>query len=197
MMATNSHYGPGPWVSDLARPEWNPVYYNRADAKGVGFDRTPSGSDATSQYAPPIAKLFNGTDIPERFLLWFQHVAWDAQAEVGPHPVGRAGAALRHRHRHGGPDAPHLGCGQSRLSIRSAGRRQAAFLAIQEKEAHWWRDACIAYFETFSHMPMPAGHAAPPHDLAYYKDVYFPYAPGAPGVTSAPFKSPPKDPTGP
>ncbi|HSS13917.1 MAG TPA: hypothetical protein VLL04_08485, partial [Rhizomicrobium sp.] len=75
--------------------------------------------------------------------------------------------------------------------------QQAAFLAIQEKEAQWWRDACIAYFETFSHMPMPPGHAVPPHDLAYYKDVYFPYAPGAPSVTSAPFKSPPKDPAGP
>src|SRR3569623_3488282 len=68
LMATNSHYGPGPWVSDLSRPEWNPVYYHRADAKGVGFDRTPSGSDATSQYAPPIAKLFNGPAIPDRVL---------------------------------------------------------------------------------------------------------------------------------
>jgi len=43
--------------------------------------------------------------------------------------------------------------------------QETAFLAIQEKEAQWWRDACIAYFETFSHMPMPAGHAPPPHDL--------------------------------
>jgi alpha-glucuronidase len=55
----------------------------------------------------------------------------------------------------------------------------AVFLAIQQKEAQWWRDACIAYFQTFSHMPMPAGHAPPPHDLAYYKAIYFPYVPGA------------------
>jgi alpha-glucuronidase len=72
--------------------------------------------------------------------------------------------------------------------------QQAAFLAIQEKEAQWWRDACIAYFQTFSHMPMPAGHSAPPHDLSFYKAIYIPYAPGAPGVTSAAFRNKPKDP---
>ena len=55
----------------------------------------------------------------------------------------------------------------------------AAFLAIQEREAQWWRDACIAYFQTFSRMPMPAGHAAPPRDLAYYKAIYHPYVPGS------------------
>jgi alpha-glucuronidase len=180
----------------LARPEWNPVYYHRADAKGVGFDRTPSGSDATAQYAPPIAKLFNGTDIPERFLLWFHHVPWDAKMKSGRtlwdelvlhYDTGIATVGQMRRTW----DAAKPFVDPERWS------QQAAFLAIQEKEAHWWRDACIAYFETFSHMPMPAGHAAPPHDLAYYKDVYFPYAPGAPSVTSAPFKSPPKDPTGP
>ena len=51
-MATGHHYGPGPWVSDLARPEWNPVYYNHADAKGLGFDRTPTGSDAYLRNMP-------------------------------------------------------------------------------------------------------------------------------------------------
>ena len=196
MMATNSHYGPGPWVSNLARPEWNPVYYHRADEHGVGFDRTPSGSDATSQYAPPITKLFNGSDIPERFLLWFHHVPWDAKLKSGRTLWDEL--VLHY-------DAGIATVGQMRRSWDAAKpfvdperwSQQAAFLAIQEKEAQWWRDACLAYFETFSHMPMPAGHAAPPHDLAYYKDVYFPYAPGAPDVTSARFKNPPKDPTGP
>jgi alpha-glucuronidase len=193
LMATNSHYGPGPWVSDLSRPEWNPVYYHRADARGVGFDRTPSGSDATSQYAPPIARLFAGPDIPDRFLLWFQHVAWDHKMRSGRilwdelvihYDIGIATVGQMRRIWDG--EKPHVD--------PERWTQTAAFLAIQEKEARWWRDACIAYFETFSHMPMPAGHAAPPHDLAYYKAVYFPYAPGAPGVTSAPFRSPPKDP---
>ena len=46
-MATGHHYGPGPWVSDLGRPEWNPAYYHRADAGGIGFDRTATGSDGS------------------------------------------------------------------------------------------------------------------------------------------------------
>jgi alpha-glucuronidase len=72
--------------------------------------------------------------------------------------------------------------------------QEAAFLTIQEKEAQWWRDACLDYFETFSHMPMPAGHAPPRHDLAYYEAIYIPYAPGRPGYTAAPFRNTPKDP---
>src|SRR3569833_3285946 len=52
LMATGHHYGPGPWVDDLKRPEWNPVYYHNADTNSIGFDRTPTGSNATSQYTP-------------------------------------------------------------------------------------------------------------------------------------------------
>jgi alpha-glucuronidase len=54
----------------------------------------------------------------------------------------------------------------------------AAFLAIQEKEAKWWRDACIAYFQTFSGKPIPEGYEPPEHSLEYYKSLEFPYAPG-------------------
>jgi len=184
--ATSHHYGPGPWVSDLERPEWNPVYYNRADAKGLGFDRTPSGSDATSQYAPPLARLFSGPNIPERDLLWFQHIAWDHKMKSGRTLWDEL---IVHY------DTGIATVGEMRktwAAMRSYVDDQrwsqtSAFLAIQEKEAQWWRDACIAYFQTFSHMPMPAGHAPPPHDLAYYQAIYFPYVPGA-----APHK--PKDP---
>jgi len=58
-------------------------------------------------------------------------------------------------------------------------RQVSAFLAIQEKEARWWRDASIAYFQTFSNRPLPAGYAAPEHDLQYYESLCFPYAPGS------------------
>ncbi|HEX4270356.1 MAG TPA: alpha-glucuronidase family glycosyl hydrolase [Rhizomicrobium sp.] len=193
MMATGHHYGPGPWVNDLARPEQNPVYFNRADAKGLGFDRTPSGSDATSQYAPPLAKLFAGSDVPDRYLMWFQHVGWDHKMKSGRsmwdelvlhYDQGIAQVrAMRQTW-----DAMKPTVDAERWS------QTASFLAIQQKEAQWWRDACLAYFETFSHMPMPAGHAAPPHDLAYYKAIYIPYAPGRSGVTAAPFKNKPRDP---
>ena len=55
---TGHHHGPGPWVSELARPEWNPTYYHQADKEGIGFDRTATGSNAIAQYAPPLAKLW-------------------------------------------------------------------------------------------------------------------------------------------
>jgi len=193
-MATGHHYGPGPWISDLARPEWNPVYYNHADAKGLGFDRTPSGSDATSQYAPPIAKLFSGPDIPDRDLLWFQHVAWDHKMRSGRSlwdelvvHYDTGVAAVAEMRKTWDSMKPYMD------GERWA--QTAAFLDIQQKEAQWWRDASIAYFQTFSHMPMPAGHSPPPHDLAYYKSIYFPYAPGRPDYTSAPFHNKPQDPT--
>ncbi len=192
--ATGHHYGPGPWISDLSRPEWNPTYYNHADATGLGFDRTPSGSDATSQYAPPIARLFAGPDIPDRYLLWFQHVAWDHKMRSGRslwdelvthYDTGIA--TVRQMRGTWAAMKPYVD--DERWS------QTAAYLAIQEKEAQWWRDACIAYFETFSHMAMPAGHAPPPHDLAYYKAIYIPYAPGNPGITSTPFRNTPREPT--
>jgi alpha-glucuronidase len=193
MMATGHHYGPGPWVSDLARPEQNPVYFNRADAMGVGFDRTPTGSDATSQYAPPIAKLFAGPDVPDRYLLWFHHVAWNHKMKSGRtlwdeivlhYDDGIASVAQMRKTW--AAMKPYVD--DERWS------QEAAFLAIQQKEAQWWRDAAIAYFETFSHMPMPAGHAPPPHDLAFYEAIYIPYAPGRPGYTAALFQHQPKDP---
>jgi alpha-glucuronidase len=54
----------------------------------------------------------------------------------------------------------------------------SAFLAIQEQEAQWWRDACVAYFQSVSRRPLPPGAAAPAHPLEYYKSLAFPYAPG-------------------
>ncbi|HVW75490.1 MAG TPA: alpha-glucuronidase family glycosyl hydrolase [Rhizomicrobium sp.] len=193
MMATGHHYGPGPWVGDLPRPEQNPVYFNRADAKGLGFDRTPSGSDATSQYAAPIARLFAGPDIPDRYLLWFHHVAWDHKMKSGR----TLWDELVLHYDEGIASVRQMRQTWTAMKPYVDGERwsqEAAFLGIQEKEAQWWRDACLAYFETFSHMPMPAGHAAPPHDLEYYKAVYIPYAPGRPGYTAAPFRNAPRDP---
>ena len=72
-----------------------------------------------------------------------------------------------------------------------AGRIDAArydqvstFLRIQQQEAQWWRDASIAYFQSVSQRPLPAGFAPPPHTLQYYEALCFPYAPGNPGAHS-------------
>src|SRR5262249_16249709 len=77
LMGNDHHYGPSPWSDNLERPDWNPVYYHRADAAGIGFDRTATGSNALAQYAPEVRKEWeNISTCPDEYLLWFHHVAW-------------------------------------------------------------------------------------------------------------------------
>ena len=78
LMGTGHHYGPAPWVDDLDRAEWNPTYYHRATADGIGFDRTASGSNAVAQYAAPVRDRFASlATVPDEHLLWFHRVPWD------------------------------------------------------------------------------------------------------------------------
>ena len=51
LMGRGHHYGPGPWVEGGPRADWTSVYYHRADAAGIGFDRSATGSNAIAQYA--------------------------------------------------------------------------------------------------------------------------------------------------
>jgi alpha-glucuronidase len=178
LMGTGHHYGPAPWVSDLKRPEWNPAYYHRADADGIGFERTAKGSNAVAQYSPKVAAVFNDPKkTPENLLLWFHHVSWDRRMASGR----TLWEELVWRYDHGVAvvsqmrrtwDAQHGRVDAQRFA------QVAAFLAIQEKEAKWWRDACIAYFQSVSKRPLPAGAAPPEHPLEYYQSLEFPYAPG-------------------
>jgi alpha-glucuronidase len=188
LMDRGHHYGPGPWISGGPRADWTSVYYHRADARGIGFDRTVTGSNAVSQYAPPVAALFaNREKIPDKFLLWFHHVPWDYKM-----PSGRIlWDELIYRYTRGVDAVSAMRKTWSGLSSFVDEERYsqiATFLAIQEKEAKWWRDASIAYFQTFSKRPVPAGFAPPEHTLAEYQALTFPYAPGNPGNTAAPFR---------
>ena len=175
---TGHHYGPGPWVNNLNRADWNPTYYHRADAGGVGFDRGPRGSNAVAQYHPAVAAIFaDRRKVPEQFLLWFHHVPWDYKTSSGRILWDE----LVYRYTHGVEVVSQMrrtwaGLGQYVDAERFA--QVSSFLAIQEQEATWWRDACIAYFQTFSNRPLPAGFAAPAHPLEYYQSLKFPYAPG-------------------
>ncbi|HEY0661492.1 MAG TPA: alpha-glucuronidase family glycosyl hydrolase [Lysobacter sp.] len=178
LMARGHHYGPGPWVAGGPRADWTSVYYHRADHKGVGFDRSATGSNAVAQYAPPLARQFGdmGT-VPEKFLLWFHHVPWDYRTSSGR----LLWDELVHRYTKGVARVHAMretwnGLGNYIDHERHA--QVAAFLAIQEKEAQWWRDASIAYFQTFSGRPLAEGYAPPPHTLDYYESLSFPYAPG-------------------
>ena len=176
LMGTDHHYGPAPWVSDLQRPEWNPVYYHRADANGIGFERTMEGSNALSQYATEVQLGFVDVDNLD-FLLWFQHVPWDQKIELTGRTVWEE---LVWRYDHGLDEVRAMRRHWETLRGSVDEQRLAevsAYLAIQEREAKWWRDACIAYFESVSHRPLPAGVAPPEHPLFYYEALRFPYAP--------------------
>lgn len=178
IMATGHHYGPGPWVSDLSRPEWNPVYYHKADNNGVGFDRTPSGSNATAQYAPEVATMFNNLETcPEQDLLWFHHVPWTYKLKSG-HTLWD-GLALKYQK--GVNEVAEMQATWNQLENEVDTQRfneVNMLLSIQYKEAKWWRDACLLYFQQFSKMKLPQGVEEPEHTLEYYKSLQFPYAPG-------------------
>ena len=178
-MATGHHYGPGPWISDLGRPDWNPVYYHRADAEGhrlrphAGrhqFDRAICRAGRASVGA--ISRR-SATIICSGSTTCRGTIAWPADGPSGTSSSPATPAA-----------SPAVG-GMRRtwaaLAPRIDAQRHAEvadFLAIQEDEAQWWRDASIAYFQSLSRRPLPAGIAAPAHDLDYYRAIRTPYAPG-------------------
>lgn len=178
LMAPGHHYGPAPWDHSLSRADWNPVYYHRADQHGIGFDRSRKGSDAVDQYAPPIAARFNDLKAtPDAYLLWFHHLPWDYRMRSGR----RLWDELVTHYTHGVDEVKRMRTTWAGLDGHiDAGRyaQTAAFLAIQQQEAQWWRDASIAYWQSLNHLPLPAGYAPPAHPLGYYESLSFPYAPG-------------------
>lgn len=180
VMGTGHHYGPAPWISDLARPEWNPVYYHKADATGIGFDRTKSGSNAIAQYAPPVAKMLaDPKTTPEKELLWFHHLPWDYRLKSGE----TLWDGLVHHYDRGVAYVADMQKTWESLRPLVDPERFAqteSFLKIQHREAKWWRDASIAYFQSIAKRPLPTGSDAPAHDLDWYKAQDFPYAPGNP-----------------
>ena len=177
-MGWDHHYGPAPWDSHRGRPEWTPVYYNRADSTGIGFDRTGTGSDAVNQYHKPVADEFASLKTcPDKFLLWFHHVNWNYKM--------RSGRTLWNElcyHYYEGVDSARSI--QKTWNTLKGKIDEEEFnhvrmlLKIQVNEAVWWRNACVLYFQTFSKQLIPAGYEKPDKTLEYYQSLYFPYAPG-------------------
>jgi alpha-glucuronidase len=178
LMAEGHHYGPQPWFDGGKRADWRPVYFHRADAHGIGFDRSASGSNAVAQYAAPVAAEFGDLRrVPEDYLLWFHHVPWSYRMRSGR----TLWDELVYRYTHGVDVVRELRKAWDEVGplVDTERRDQvAAFLRIQEKEAKWWRDACVAYFQSFSQRPIPPGLPAPEHPLDYYKALSFPHVPG-------------------
>jgi alpha-glucuronidase len=178
LMGRDHHYGPGPWVAGGPRADWTSIYYHRADRSGIGFDRSATGSNAVAQYAPPLANSFGDVKrVPEPFLLWFHHLPWDYRTRSG-RPLWDE---LVHRYTRGVNEVKQMRATWDGLRGHVDTERHAqvaAFLAIQQKEAQWWRDASIAYFQDINGLPLPPGYAPPAQPLEYYRSLSFPYAPG-------------------
>ena len=181
IMGTGHHYGPGPWIDNVGRADWNPVYYHRADSIGIGFDRTAAGSNALAQYAEPVRKQWeNMNDCDEKYLLWFHHVPWIFKMKSGRN----FWEELCYRYYSGVDSVRSMQQTWNSLKkyIDDERFQQVKMLLnIQEKEAVWWRNACLLYFQTFSKMSIPSKYEKPDHDLEYYESLKFPYAPGIRG----------------
>jgi len=163
------HYGPAPWWDTEPRADWNPTYYHRADEAGLGFDRTKTGSDSVSQYNSGARDRFaNLATCPDNLLLWFHHVPWDYRMRSG-HTMWDE-LALRYQ---SGVDWVRAARKQwdALAGVIDAERHQkvAKKLAVQERDAIWWRDACLLYFQTFSKRPLPRGVEKPRKTLDEYK----------------------------
>jgi alpha-glucuronidase len=182
IMGSDHHYGPAPWVSNLSRAEWNPVYYHKADAAGLGFNRTSAqgGSNAVGQYFAPVRERLNArATVPDDVLLFFHHVGWQEPLASGK----TLWAELVHRYSLGVDQVGVMRTAwQTVEGYIDTGRFTAVddFLEIQHYEARWWRDACLTYFATFSNQPIPAGYAMPAHNLSFYQGLTCPSDPRKP-----------------
>ena len=178
LMGRGHHYGPAPWDAGSERPDWDPVYYHRADRNGIGFERGSAGSNAVGQYAPALARQFDDlATVPERDLLWFHHVPWDHRMKSGKTLWDEL---VLHYGRGVGQVAAMRATWATLSPYVDPQRYQevSSFLAIQQDEAQWWRDASIAYWQSINGLPLPAGQKAPAQPLSYYQSLKFPYAPG-------------------
>ena len=151
-----THYGPIPWDTLPPRPDWRPAYYHQADAEGIGFDRTRSGSGNAGQYNEPLASLYNAPETcPQNLLLWFHHLPWDYRMPSGNSLWDEI--------------CLHYDTGISQVEgFRKTWESLKPYvspvlfdevqtkLLIQRNDAEWWRDACVGYFQKINGLPLPA-----------------------------------------
>lgn len=169
IMWAGHHYGPAPWWNKERRDDWNPTYYHRADEKGLGFDRTATGSNSVNQYHPPVRDQFADLKTcPEKYLVWFHHVPWDHRMKSGR--IFWDELALHYQRGVDWVRATRKDW-EALAGKIDAERHEAVAkkLAIQERDAVYWRDACLLYFQTFSKRPLPAGVEKPSKTLDEYK----------------------------
>ena len=150
------HYGPEPDGFIASYPlEWCPVYYHKADAQGVGFDRSSKGTDAVGQYPEPYRSQYDNIETcPEEYLLWFHHVAWDYKMKSGSTlwqelcMKYNMGVAMVEVYR----DYWHTSAKQYMKGHEQEWQHTDSLLNVQLENAKEWRNTCLKYFQTFSKM---------------------------------------------
>ena len=175
IFAFGHHYGPQPWCDiDGARADWMPKYYHKADKEGLGFDRSSTGSNATAQYPDSLRQIWDDINsCPEEFLLWFHHVPWNHRMKSG----NTLWEELCYKYQAGVDTVntwseiweeagPYL-----EIDIYDDVKKR---LNIQEKDAIWWRDACLLYFKQFSRQPLPEKVGKPHKNLEDYMKIQLP-----------------------
>ena len=150
------HYGPEPDGFIASYPlEWCPVYYHKADAQGVGFDRSSKGTDAVGQYSEPYRSLYDNIETcPEEYLLWFHHVPWTYKMKSGSTlwqelcMKYNMGVAMVEVYR----DFWHTSAKQYMNGHEQKWQHTDSLLNVQLENAKEWRNTCLKYFQTFSKM---------------------------------------------
>ena len=150
------HYGPEPDGFIASYPlEWCPVYYHKADAQGIGFDRSSKGTDAVGQYPEPYRSLYdNIATCPEEYLLWFHHVPWTYKMKSGSTlwqelcMKYNMGVAMVEVYR----DFWHTSAKQYMKGHEQEWQHTDSLLNVQLENAKEWRNTCLKYFQTFSKM---------------------------------------------
>lgn len=148
------HYGPEPDGFIASYPlEWCPVYYHKADAQGVGFDRSSKGTDAVGQYPEPYRSLYDNIETcPEEYLLWFHHVPWTYKMKSGSTlwqelcMKYNMGVAMVEVYR----DFWHTSAKQYMKGHEQEWQHTDSLLNVQLENAKEWRNTCLKYFQTFS-----------------------------------------------
>ena len=166
IFAGGHHYGPEPWYAPKGlRPDWTPPYYHKADSIGLGFDRTTNGSGNVKQYPADLCKTLNDINTcPENVIAWFHHVPWDYKMKSGR----TFWDELCHKYDDGLHQARHFLAVWDAVQPYVDGQRFSEVqrkLRIQARDADWWRDACLLYFQTFSKRPIPQDMEHPIHNL--------------------------------
>lgn len=172
IMNYDTHNGPEPWHDD---PVWTAFDYHKITKDSIGVDRTVKGTGAAGQYHSPVCRQFDDiAKCPPEYLLWFHRVPWSYKM-----PSGKTLWNELVSHYYKGVDEVRLmQTIWNGLKDKIDGERfehVASLLKYQEREAIWWRDGCLLFFQEYSGLPIPANLEQPEHTLKYYKTIPFPH----------------------